>query len=62
MLEWLSAAGLVGLFAGAALLFRPTRCPRCRARAVHFEELRPWVGCDRCAGCGWESKPYSVAL
>ena len=62
MLELLSIAGLAAVLAGAALLFRATRCPRCRARAVRFVETEPWQGRDRCSACGWESNPYSVDL
>jgi predicted Zn-ribbon and HTH transcriptional regulator len=62
MLELLSTVALVGLFAAAASLLRPTRCPRCRARKLRFEEFEPWHGLDRCTACGWESKPYTVDL
>jgi hypothetical protein len=53
----LSTTALVGLFAGAALLLRPSRCPRCRERKLHFEKLTPGFGRDRCGGCGWEAEP-----
>ena len=62
MLSLLSIAGLIAVLGGAALLFRPTRCPSCRARSVRFVESEPWQGRDRCSACGWESKPYSVDL
>ena len=60
MVDLLSTVALVGLFTGAALLFRPEPCPRCRARAVRFEESSPWVGRDRCVACGWQADSDSV--
>jgi hypothetical protein len=57
-----SAVALVGLFAGAALLGRAPRCPRCGARAVRFEESEPWFGRDLFSACTWESESYAVDI